>query len=49
MFQGTEKRKDFVPTFHVGKAIPSVPQPRKNILYNLRQKLREKLIDVEQK
>lgn len=49
MFQGTEKLKDFVPTFHVGKAIPSVRQPRKNILYNLRQKLQEKLIDVEQK
>ena len=45
--KGIGKLKDFALTLHIGKSVPPVVQPSQKIPYNLRQKLLEKLIELE--
>ena len=45
--KGIGKLKDFELTLHIGKSVPPVVQPSQKIPYNLRQKLLEKLIELE--
>ena len=40
--------KDIELTLHIDKSIPPIVQPSRKIPYNLRQKLLEKLIDLEE-
>ena len=45
--KGIGKLKDFALTLHIDKSVPPVVQPSQKIPYNLRQKLLEKLIELE--
>ena len=48
IFEGTGKLKDFELILHTDKSVLPVVHPSREIPYNLRQKLREKLIELEE-
>ena len=48
VFEGIGILKDFELTLHIDKPIPTVLQQSQKISYNLRQKLLEKLIELEE-
>ena len=48
IFEGIGKLKDFELTLHIDKPVSPVVRPSRKIPYNLRQKLLEKLIELEE-
>ena len=48
VFEGIGRLKDFELTLYIDKSVPPVVQPSRKIPYNLKQKLLQKLIELEE-